>query len=439
MLPAVNSVCFQDGYFFFTVGDGRTFASPIGFTTQGSTPFNALTFIAAQAKADVTLLRGIAFSGVLWLFTTGHCEIWQNTAQPFPAFPYSRLIVLEFGLVQPNAIAGWEVGFGELLWVAQDFGVYWSPPGAFSGGAPTKVSSPDLEKLIEAQVKLGNTLEAWVYMFAGKKFWVLNSPAWSWEINLTTKRWNERSSLFGGLQAQYRGTGGHPAFGKWITGDRQSGDLLFIDTQNFTERGTPLLMRVESGPVKDFPNNIRIARGDFDFTMGTGIAVGNFTQAVLGTSAGAVSGGGNLVRLFLLDTSQMRTNDTVNVSGVFGTTEANGSFQINVIDDQHIDLKGTLFVNTWTSGGTVVDVTSPPNAQQPTCAVSVSKDGGITWGNPAVRAIGAQQKTQRQRVSVKNMGLSGPMGDRWRVDITDPVYAAFLGGTQSSDPREVGT
>jgi hypothetical protein len=30
------------------------------------------------------------------------------------------------------------------------------------------------------------------------------------------------------------------------------------------------------------------------------------------------------------------------------------------------------------------------------------------------------------------------MGDRWRLDVTDPVYVGFLGGTQSSNPREVG-
>jgi hypothetical protein len=27
---------------------------------------------------------------------------------------------------------------------------------------------------------------------------------------------------------------------------------------------------------------------------------------------------------------------------------------------------------------------------------------------------------------------------RWRVDVTDAVYTGLLGGSQSSDPREVG-
>jgi hypothetical protein len=109
-----------------------------------------------------------------------------------------------------------------------------------------------------------------------------------------------------------------------------------------------------------------------------------------------------------------------------------------VIDATHIELQGTTFVNAYISGGAVLDVTSSPNAVNPVCAISCSKDGGQSWGNPLIRSLGAQGKTKRVRASVKNMGLSSPAGDRWRIDVTDAVYTGFLGGTQSSDPREVG-
>ena len=74
----------------------------------------------------------------------------------------------------------------------------------------------------------------------------------------------------------------------------------------------------------------------------------------------------------------------------------------------------------------------------PVAAISMSKDGGLNWGNPLIRQVGQQGSGLRQRVAVKNMGLSGSMGDRWRVDISDPVDFSFFGGTQSSDPRSVG-
>ena len=182
-LPQPNSVSFQDGYFFFTIGNGQVYASAINLLTQ-----NALTFVTIQAKADVTLLRGIAYAGVMLFFTTGSCEVWQDAANPAPAFPYARMYVLEKGLIQSAAIAGFETGFSELMWVAQDFGVYWMT--ASSGlQFPVKVSPPDLDRLIEAQVRAGNTLEAGCYAFGGKKFWHLSSPAWTWEFNIATQKW----------------------------------------------------------------------------------------------------------------------------------------------------------------------------------------------------------------------------------------------------------
>src|SRR6266851_2764201 len=278
ILPQPDSVCFQDTYFFFTIADGRVFASGQNALTQ-----NALTFITCQAKADVTLLRGIAFSGLLFLFTTGSCEVWHDAANPAPAFPYARYTVLEFGLVQSAAIAGWETGFSELLWVAQDFGVYWMTPGSL---APIKVSPSDLDRLIQAQVRAGNLLEAGCYSVGGKKFWHLSSPAWSWEFNLSTKKWNERQSLKNGVYVRWRAASGHPAFNKWLVGDQQSGNILFVDDTNYSEDGAFMLSRIESGPVRDFPQQLRIARADFDFDFGVGQAVGNYQMIVLGAAAG---------------------------------------------------------------------------------------------------------------------------------------------------------
>lgn len=428
-LPQPNSICFQDGYFFYTIADGRCFASPLN--SVGT--INSQTFITAQAKSDVVLLRGIAFSGMLWLFTTGSCEIWQDVAGVAPVFPYGRLSVIEYGLVQANAIAGWETGFSVLIWVAQDFGVYLCMPGQFQ---PTKISPPDLDRLIEAQVRSGNLLEAGVYAFGGKKFWALSSPAWTWEFNLSTNKWNERWSLSvaTGAFGRWRFTCGHPAFNKWLGGDQSGGNLLWIDVTNFTENGAILLFRMESGPVADFPNLLRIARADFQFDKGVGIAVAN----VLTNVSGATAGTGGVIRLTVSNTARMATDDTGIVSGVTGTTEANGTWPLHIIDQTHVELIGSVFAHAYVSGGTLVDVTSPPNEINPAVAVSLSKDGGNRWGNPLIRYLGKQGQTQRPRASVKSMGLSGPMGCRWRIDVSDPVYCGFLMATQATDPRDVG-
>jgi len=424
-LPQPNGVCNQDGYFFYTIADGRCFASALN-----SLLINPLTYIRVQAKADVTLLRPIPFSGVLLLFTTGSCEIWQDAANPAPNFPYARLVVLETGLIQSAAIAGFEVGFSELLWVAQDFGVYWLTAGSL---APIKVSPPDLDRLIEAQVRAGNIIEAGTQMYGGKKFWNLSSPAWTWEFNLSTKRWHEKQSWTGGQYGRARATCGHPAFGKWLVGDQQSGNILVVDDQNYTENGAPMLFRIESGPVRNFPESMRIARADFDFAFGVGQAVGNFSMVVLGASSGT----GGVVRLTVNGTSQAKSGDEGIVAGITGTTEANGTWPLTVIDANHVELVGSAFQNAYVSGGTVTDITAPPGAANPSCAISCSKNGGVHFDNPSIRSLAPQGKILRSRASVKNRGQSGPMGVRWRIDITDPVYRSLMGGTMSGDGREV--
>jgi Salmonella virulence plasmid 65kDa B protein len=70
---------------------------------------------------------------------------------------------------------------------------------------------------------------------------------------------------------------------------------------------------------------------------------------------GAAAGTNGVIRLTVNTTSQPTTNDTVNVSGVTGTTEANGTWPITVIDATHIELQGSTFVHAWISGGTVMD------------------------------------------------------------------------------------
>jgi hypothetical protein len=292
-----------------------------------------------------------------------------------------------------------------------------------------------LDRLIEAQVNAGNLLEASVYMFGGKKFWCLSCPAGSWEFNLGTSSWNERFSLnaSGGLFGRWRATGGHPAFGKWLMGDTQTGNLLYIDDTNFTENGAVQIFRMESGPVNDFPHQIAIARADFNMVMGTGFVQNNITMIVSGAAAGT----GGVVRLTVNNTASVFTGDEGIVSGVTGTTEANGTWPLTVIDGTHVEIP-VAFVNAYVSGGTVVDQTATPNEINPSVAISLSKNGGRSWGNPLIRSLGLQDKIKRQRATVKHMGLSGPMGCRWRVEVSDPVYAAMLGATQSSDHHDIG-
>lgn len=423
VLPQTKCVCFQDGYLFFGVADRRVFA-----TGLNSLVVNALTVTTVQAKSSDFLMRVIPFGGLLFIFCTSATEVWQDTSQPAPGFPYSRLVVLEYGLAQENAIAGFEDGFGVLHWVAQDFGVYQLMPGSFS---PTKVSPPDLDRLIEMSIRAGVLLDVAVYIFAGKKFFAISSDSWSWEFNLQTQKWNERSSLqTNGLFGRWRVQRSHPAFGKWLCGDTLSGNILYIDDRNFTENGAVLRARMESGAVEDFPNRQRIARADFDFVTG----VGQQVNAIVMNVTGAAAGTGGAVRLTVNSTIGVHNGDTLQVVNVGGTIEANGTWPAIVVDATHIELQGTVFVHAWTAGGVVTDVTATNDMIDPQAAISVSKNGGQDWSPPALRALGKQAKPLT-RVKVGPLGLSGTQGVRFRWDVSAAAYCGFLGSTMSDDPR----
>jgi hypothetical protein len=259
-LPSPTDVCFIDGYFMFGIADGRVFASGLNATT-----INANDFMTAEAKSD-QLYRVISWNGQLLVCSANSIEVWSGSPVNVTGFPFNRSVVIQSGLIGPNAIAGQEDGFGKaLMYVGNDNRVK-----RLNGYTPEDVSPPDLDRLIEA-VADKTTLEASVYISGGQAIWVLSCAAWTWEFNLNTEKWNERNSY---LSPRSRITQSFNAFGKWLTGDTDSGNILEISRATHTEAGDPLIAECWSTPVQKFPNRIRCARADFDFSTGVGIATG---------------------------------------------------------------------------------------------------------------------------------------------------------------------
>lgn len=268
VLPACNSVTEQDGYFHFTTGDGRVFASAINDTTV-----NASTFVSAEGKPD-GLLRGVPFTE-MYLCGPDSIEVWHDTAEASPAYPYSRVKVIPRGIIGRSAISGFENGMDKgILFVASDKCVY-----ALNGYSPVKVSTPDIDRALTSYVDAGgdlNAIEMFPYVAGGHSCIVMTSPSWTWVYDLDTSSpstpiWHERQSY---LIANWRATGAIQAFGKWLCGDNLSGNLVEISEAARDEVGANLLYRIESGPVSAFPNRMQVPNAAFDIAQGVGIASG---------------------------------------------------------------------------------------------------------------------------------------------------------------------
>lgn len=72
---------------------------------------------------------------------------------------------------------------------------------------------------------------------------------------------------------------------------------------------------------------------------------------------GAANNGSGLIRIATSNTDGMYTGTSWTISGVVGTTEANGSWTITVIDETHFDLQGSTFTNAYVSGGLATSTT----------------------------------------------------------------------------------
>jgi hypothetical protein len=258
-LPSVNSVDFLDGYLVFTTGDGRAFA-----TDLNATSVNSLSFGKAEAKPD-GLVRVVAWGGRLLFMGNESIEVWTDAATV--PFPFARSNVIPRGLAGPYCVSGYEDGFSRgPIFVGDDNCVY-----ALEGYTPTKVSTTDLDGLIEA-VTDKTTLEATSFMSRGHAFWQLSCPAWTWVLDISTSQWFQADSY---LQLRSRRAGAINAYSMWLTGDTQTGNLQQIITSANDEVGSPLRLRIESGPVMNFPGGTVVGRADFYFVTGVGIATGH--------------------------------------------------------------------------------------------------------------------------------------------------------------------
>lgn len=256
-LPAtVNSVSFMDGYFVFTIADGRIMTTGITGAPTNTTSIDPLSFATAESRPD-GLKRGITHGGVFWAMGDDTIEPWLNPGDLEP-FPFTRgASVVPVGLLTTMAVAGFEEGWGESFYFVGHDGTV----RQMAGYDAKVVSTPDVERFIASSAK--SSLEASVYTFRGHSIWSLSSDTGTWEYNVTSGAWHERKSPG---QVRWRASRSLKLFDKWIVADSLSGALYQVTDAVKTEGGTAITWTVESAPLKDYPSRVAIPELMADFT-----------------------------------------------------------------------------------------------------------------------------------------------------------------------------
>jgi hypothetical protein len=326
-LPQPIDVTFGLGFFFFGIANGRVFASGLN-----STSINPLDFITAEGKPDA-LRRVIWFGDKLYVMGHDSIELWGSPINA-SGFPLNRITVIPRGLAGARCVSGYENGFDlGIVFVGNDNKVY-----ILNGYTPQAISNHTVERDISA-ITDKSTIEMSCYSIGGHVCIRIRSADWTWVHDFVQQRWHERKSY---LVETSRSMATVFAFGKWICGDTDSGDLGSIVEGTYTEWGEPLVWQVESQPTPSFPIPINIRSARFLFTTAVGDATGidpiqtDPTVQISWTDDGGVTWGIPLLRKL----GRQSTPAIVTVNRT-GTTNAYGRrWRLVIADPVHAALMG---------------------------------------------------------------------------------------------------
>ena len=234
--PTANSVEFMDGYFLFTVPDGRIFASELN-----STDINALSFTTAESKSD-GLHRGLVWGGLFYAMGASTIEPYQNVGtQPFPLQRSSSVIPV--GIMATMAVAGAQEGWDQApIFAASDGTVR-----ILEGFDTRVISTPSVARFLASAAP--GTFDCSVHTVSDHAFWSISSATATWEFDFSNGAWGERRSG----ASRWRASQSLKFGNDWIVGDVLSGRLLRIDDAVRTELGQPMALTLESGALREFP------------------------------------------------------------------------------------------------------------------------------------------------------------------------------------------
>lgn len=244
----VNSVTFLEGYFIFSLPDGRMFSSGLN-----TTDVEALDFATAEGRAD-GLKRVIVRGNILYAMGETTIEPWKNVGNLL--FPLQRApTVMQVGLLTTMGAAGFEDSWNSpCFFVSSDRRVM-----ALAGYETLPVSTADVERFLTAST--ASAIEVSALIWKGRPFIAISSNVGTWVYDVESKAWHERSSIGA---SRWRASLSFFSSGRWVFGDTLSADLMVM-SDTLLENGAAHGGFVQTGQLKDFPANIA-AKLSADFT-----------------------------------------------------------------------------------------------------------------------------------------------------------------------------
>lgn len=233
-------VAYVDTFFIFNKPGTQAFYTSL----SNSVTFDPLYIANKTGYAD-KLVGLIAVQRQIWLIGEKTTEIWYNSgAATFP-FQIIEGAFIQHGCAAPGSIASQDI---DTFWLGKD------PQGqaiVFQGAnfQATRISTHAIEHEFQSYSTVS---DAWgfVHQTEGHMFYVLNFPTAdkTWVYDVSTSLWHERMWLdSNGLEHRHRPQAGTAAYGQYVVGDWQNGNLYVYDLNSYTDNGDAV-RRIRSFP-----------------------------------------------------------------------------------------------------------------------------------------------------------------------------------------------
>lgn len=252
----VHSVDFLDGYFVIGLRSGI-----FQLTGLNDTTIAALDFATAEGRPDPGV-RIFVHERRMWYFGTETTEVWLNTGNA--DFPFERdSAFIETGCLSKYSVVAFD---NTIAFVDHRARVV-----KFNGYTPTVISTAEVERDIRRTKKAqrSDEIEGFVWFDAGREFYVLSGPDWTWVHDASTQLWHQKKSH---LSTRWIGRGYIDAFDKHLVGSIDDGNIYEMSHDYKDEAGSPLIMDLRSAVLGPWPANVSWDEIAIDFETGVGNA-----------------------------------------------------------------------------------------------------------------------------------------------------------------------
>lgn len=267
-IGAFNSICWIGGYFVLSQDSGKFYNTAL----NDGASINGLDFATAEGSPD-GLLGCLAHGSELWLPGKNTIEVWGlQSIPPATGSPFVRQSSswINQGVLNIESFAAAD---NTLYWVSSNHSVCRN-----ANYTPEIVSHEGVDRAIKAALKSGiapSAIRGGTYTIDGHAFYVISCPAFTWALDIKERRWHERKSR---NLSRWKADVFLNAFGKWLVGTVDDGNLYEIDMDTTLEGSDLMVTTMRSLPMGASPDRAIVFTAELDLITGRASLTGTVPQ-----------------------------------------------------------------------------------------------------------------------------------------------------------------